>query len=270
VTSTLIVEQRGLASTVQDLGRLGLAHLGVPSSGAVDPRLAVFVNRLVGNPPGAAVIETCGRLVLRAEGALLVATSTEAAPISLRSGDVLHLDGGLGRVWHYLAVAGGIDVQPVLGSRATDTLSGLGPSPLADGDRLPVGSSGDVVVTTDHAPLPAPNRIARLGEGPRLDWFDGSSFERLVAEPWVVATASRVGVRLRGLALHRRTTTELPSEGLVRGAIQVPPDGQPMMMLADHPTTGGYPVIAVVDPDDVAVVAQVEAGGTLRFASGRR
>lgn len=270
MTSTLVVERRGIATTVQDLGRPGLAHLGVPASGAVDPALAAFVNRLVGNPPAAAVIETCGRLILRADGAVLVATSEEAAPQALRHGDRLRVEGGQGRVWHYVAVAGGVEVSAVLGSRATDTLSGLGPAPITDDERLPVGRLGAVTVTTDQAPLWSPGDTARITEGPRLDWFEPSSFERLVHDPWTVATASRVGVRLAGSALHRRVGEELPSEGLVRGAIQVPPDGQPVMMLADHPTTGGYPVIAVVHPRDVAVVAQTPAGSQIRFRAGRR
>jgi biotin-dependent carboxylase-like uncharacterized protein len=270
MTSTLLVVERGVATTVQDRGRPGLAHLGVPSSGAVDPALAGFVNRLVGNPDTTAVIETCGRLVIEAGGAVLMSTSTEAAPRTLRRGERVRIDGGLGRLWHYVAIAGGIDVRPVLGSCATDTLSGLGPAPIADGDVIGVGSASSAAVTTDQAPLVAPRRVARISEGPRLDWFHASSFELLAHEPWTVTSASRVGVRLAGIELHRRVAAELPSEGLVRGAIQVPPDGQPVMMLADHPTTGGYPVIAVVHPDDVAAVAQTAPGGQIRFTSGRR
>ncbi len=270
MSARLLIEQAGLASTVQDRGRPGLADIGVPAGGAVDPALAAFVNRLVGNHPGAALIETCGRLVVRAEGALLISSSFEPAPISLRDGERYRLDGGLGRLWHYLAVSGGIEVAPVLGSRSTDTLSGLGPAPLAAGDVLAVGPPPGAAVTTDQAPLGEVRHVARITPGPRLDWFAPASFERLVASPWTVAASSRIGVRMSGIVLRRHVADELPSEGLVRGAIQVPPDGELVMMLADHPTTGGYPVIAVVHPDDVVAVAQAHPGSEVRFTAGHR
>ena len=270
MSARLIVEQAGVASTIQDRGRPGLADIGVPAGGAVDPALAAFVNRLVGNHPGAALIETCGRLVVRADGAVLISTSFEAAPMTLRDGERYRLDGGLGRLWHYLAVSGGIDVPAVLGSRSTDTLSGLGPVPLAAGDVLAVGPPPGAAVTTDQAPLGEVRHVARISPGPRLDWFAPASFERLVASPWTVAASSRIGVRLRGIVVRRQLTDELLSEGLVRGAIQVPPDGELVMMLADHPTTGGYPVIAVVHPDDVAAVAQAPPGNEVRFTAGHR
>jgi biotin-dependent carboxylase-like uncharacterized protein len=262
---TLVVVDPGVASTVQDGGRCGYADLGVPRSGAVDPGVAGLVNRLVGNPSDAAVIETCGNLVLRAEHPVLVATSTEPAPRSMFGGETLVVRPGAGRLWHYVAVRGGVGVRAVLGSRATDTLSGLGPAPLAAGDRLPVGPDPGTPIDTDHAPLRALPDRARVSAGPRVDWFHPDALHVLVTAAWTVAASSRVGVRLAGPRIERRVERELPSEGLVRGAIQVPPDGQPVMMLADHPTTGGYPVLAVVHPDDVAVVAQRSAGGQVRF-----
>jgi len=270
VSRALVVEQAGLATTVQDVGRPGLAHIGIPPSGAVDPGLAAFVNRLVGNDPHAAVIETCGRLAVRARGAMLVASSFEPAPISLRDGERYRLEGGFGRLWHYLAVGGGIDVATVLDSRSTDTLSGLGPPVIATGDELLVGPPPDTPVTTDHAPLAELRSVARVSPGPRLDWFEPATFERLAASVWTVTASSRIGVRLDGIALRRHVADELPSEGLVRGALQAPPGGELVMMLADHPTTGGYPVIAVVHPNDVAVVAQSEPGSELRFSARRR
>ena len=165
-------------------------------------------------------------------------------------------------LWQYVAVRGGVDVPPVLGSRSTDTLSGLGPSPLAPGDVLPVGAEPASQLAVDHAPGTRARELARISPGPRLDWFDPVGFERFVAGTWTGTDSSRVGVRLT-----RRITRDLPSEGLVRGAIQVPPDSDPVMLLADHPTTGGYPVIAVVDPEDVALVAQTKPGGTVRFST---
>jgi biotin-dependent carboxylase-like uncharacterized protein len=265
VSATIEVIAPGIASTVQDRGRTGYAHLGVSPSGAVDRRLASLTNRLVGNPDEAPVIETCGGLVLRFTGAALVATSSELAPISVGAGETYRLPGDRSRLWHYVAVRGGIDVPAALGSRSTDTLSGLGPPPLAAGHVLPIGPEPESQLAVDQAPRTRSRDVVRVTTGPRLDWFEPVSFERFVAGVWTVTDSSRVGVRLSGVRLVRRIRRDLPSEGLVRGAVQVPPDSDPVMLLADHPTTGGYPVIAVVEPDDVAVVAQTPPGGPVRF-----
>jgi biotin-dependent carboxylase-like uncharacterized protein len=263
--TALRVMRAGLATTIQDRGRPGYAHLGVPASGAVDPALAELVNRLVGNGRDAAVIETCGGLSFRAERPLLVATTVEAAARSVAPGDHVHVPAGHGRTWHYVAVRGGIDVAPVLGSRATDTLSGLGPAPIADGDALPVGPDPGGPLEPGHAPLRPLGSEVRISAGPRVDWFEPGAPQLLTSTPWRVTAVSRIGVRVSGVPIRRVVDRELPSEGLVRGAIQVPPDGDPVMMLADHPTTGGYPVIAVVHPDDVAVVAHTSDGRAIRF-----
>ncbi len=267
MTSGIVIVDAGWASTVQDRGRPGYGHLGVPVSGAVDPALAALANRLVGNPAGAALIETSGGLTIEAVGAVLVASTVEGVPLPLGQGRRVHVPAGHQRVWHYISVRGGVDVPVVLGSRSTDTLSGLGPPPLAAGVRLGVGSDPGSEIEAHHVPLrPIADRAARIAPGPRLDWFTEDAMTRLIATDWTVTASSRVGVRLAGAPLVRTVTDELPSEGLVRGAIQVPPDGNPVMMLADHPTTGGYPVIAVVHPDDVALVAQTSAGRSVRFA----
>ena len=265
MTASIVVVDAGIATTVQDRGRPGLAHLGVPPSGAVDQRLAALTNRLVGNPDEAAVIETCGNFVMRVTGAALIATSSELAPTSLAPGQTYRVAGDRTRLWHYVAVRGGIDVPHVLGSRATDTLSGLGPPPVAPGDTLAIGPEPGTLVAVDHAPRVDATHPVRLAPGPRIDWFDPACFERFAASPWMVTQSSRIGVRLSGVRLPRRIDDDLASEGMVRGAIQVPPDGDPVMLLADHPTTGGYPVIAVVHPDDVALMAQTPPGGEVRF-----
>lgn len=266
MTVALTVVAPGWASTVQDRGRPGYAHLGVPASGAVDPGLAALANRLVGNPPDAAVIETSGGLVLEAARAVLVASTVEGVAHPLVQGARLHVPADHQRVWHYVAVRGGIDVPAVLGSRSTDTLSGLGAPPLRSGERLPVGPDPGGEIGVHRAPLrPIAGHRLRVTPGPRVDWFDPEALALLATAEWTVTATSRVGVRLAGPTLGRIVTAELPSEGLVRGAIQVPPDGAPVMMLADHPTTGGYPVIAVVDPDGVAQVAQTSAGHRVRF-----
>ena len=262
--AALTVVEPGIATTVQDRGRPGLAHLGIPPSGAVDPSLAGLVNRLVGNPAGAAVIETVGNLVLEATRPVTVATSRHSAPLALRRGQRVEIALGGGRQWHYLAVRGGIDTEPVLGSRSHDTLSGLGATHLAIGAPLAIGGEPADPIA-DLAPVPPVDDVARIGPGPRADWFDGDPLRALTAQPLTVTASSRVGVRLRGAGLVRIRAGELPSEGLVRGAIQVPPDGDPIMMLADHPTTGGYPVVAVVHPDDVATVAQHPEGTAVRL-----
>lgn len=260
----LTVVDPGWQATVQDGGRPGYAHLGVPTSGMVDPRLAALVNRLVGNPPAAALIEVRGRLTVRADRPLVVADSVERAPVALAAGTSLRLADDPSRVWHYLAVRGGVDVAPTLGSRSTDTLSGLGPAPLAAGNVLAVGPDPGEPITTDVAPLRHLGDTVRISAGPRADWFAGWHHTLDRAEVTVTDT-SRVGARLAGPALRRTVGHELPSEGLVTGAIQVPPSGEFVVMLPDHPTTGGYPVVAVVHPDDVAIVAQSPPGRRLRL-----
>lgn len=266
MTGILEVERPGIAATFQDRGRTGLAHVGVGAAGAVDPVLSALVNRLVGNGPDAVVIETCGDLELRATAPVIVASSAHLAPVHLHAGEGFVVrPGARGRLWHYVAVRGGFAVEPVLGSASRDTLAGIGPAPLVDGQSLgarPVPSEFAVV---DHAPLPELGSVVRVLPGPRRDWFSDTSWHALARTAWTVTTTSRIGVRLTGGTFDRVVDGELPSEGLVRGAIQVPPGGEPAVMLADHPTTGGYPVIGVVHPDDVATLAQHSAGSRVRF-----
>src|SRR5699024_10534144 len=189
--------------------------------------------------------------------------------LRLRTGSQLHLGTPPTGVRTYLAVRGGIDVAPVLGSRATDVLAGLGPEPLRPGMQLAVGNGNGDLPQIDFAPV-APIRARtvtlRVVAGPRDDWFTTAAHDRLCGEPYSVTTQSdRVGMRLAGPELTRARTDELPSEGMVTGAIQVPPSGQPTLLLADHPVTGGYPVIAVVVSTDVDHAAQARPGQTIRF-----
>lgn len=260
----LRIVEPGIATTVQDGGRHGYAHLGVPPAGAVDPGLAAFLNRLIGNESGAAVLETVGDLVVEARSAVVVATSRHGSPLVVRAGQRVRVAVGGDRQWHYLAVRGGFDVPAVLGSRSHDTLSGLGATDVRAGVCLPVGTEPPAPIA-DLVPIAPVGRVARLEPGPRADWFDGDPLAALTSRVLVVSATSRIGIRLTGVELVRAHAAELPSEGLIRGAIQVPPDGDPIMMLADHPTTGGYPVVAVVHPDDVATVAQHPAGTTVQF-----
>jgi KipI family sensor histidine kinase inhibitor len=257
----------GVATSVQDRGRRGYAYLGVPGSGAVDRPHAELVNRLVANPPDAAVVETAGGLVLEASAPAIVADSATGAVLALTAGQTISVNPAGEEVWAYLAVRGGFTAEQVLGSRSWDSLSKLGPSPPEPGDVLRAGRDPGEPVSTDQAPHPPSEQttVLRVRVGPRADWFTEDAVGRLTSIDWTVATSSRVGIRLSGPTLTRARTDELPSEGLVMGAIQIPPDGQPVVMLADHPTTGGYPVIAVVDDADLARLAQRPPGSTVRF-----
>ena len=279
----LEVLETGLLATVQDRGRPGRADIGVSPSGAADRAALALANRLVGNRPGAAGIEaTFGGLVVRAGADLVVALTgapvraeVDGRPVGLNAtvpihrGSTLRLHRPEIGLRTYLAVRGGIDVEPVLGSRSHDVLSGLGPAVLRAGDRLAVGRARGRLPEIDVAPVavqPAGHAVLRCSPGPRADWLSSGALAALVAATWVVTSdINRVGIRLDGPVLHRRDQRELPSEGLVRGAIQVPGFGRPMIFLADHPTTGGYPVVAVVNDADTDLLAQLRPGDRVRL-----
>ncbi|GAA3177940.1 biotin-dependent carboxyltransferase family protein [Nonomuraea roseoviolacea] len=321
----------GPYATVQDLGRPGLAHLGVPCSGAADADALRLANRLVGNPEGLAGIElTFGGARLAFHAGAWVAVTGAGCPLSAvpldakataaagTSGTAVPGEGPPGTAapgegassaaapggagWRapaagagvpfwvpagtelrfgtpawglrsYLAVRGGVAVEPVLGSRSTDSLSGLGPEPLRAGTVLPVGPvTGLEPIVADVAPPRGPRpAVLRVLPGPRDDWFAPGALAELCAEPYTVSQDSnRVGVRLGGRELARAREGELPSEGMVAGALQVPPSGQPIVFLADHPPTGGYPVIAVLVAADLPVAAQLRPGDRVRFTTHRR
>jgi biotin-dependent carboxylase-like uncharacterized protein len=189
-------------------------------------------------------------------------------PIQVQPGDELSVAVPARGVRTYLAVRGGVDVPPVLGSRSTDVLAGLGPEPLRPGTRLPVGTDAGELPDVDVAPVPAipEEMVLRVLLGPRDDWFTPAAIAALTSTAYEVTTHSnRVGIRLSGTALERSVTRELPSEGTVCGALQVPANGQPVLFLADHPVTGGYPVLAVVLDADVDRAAQARPGQRLRF-----
>lgn len=283
----LEVLEAGPLSTVQDLGRPGQAALGVGDSGAMDRGALLLGNRLLGNPPGAAAVEaTFGGLAVRAAAPLVVVLTgapcpaTVAgtpvganAPVTLPAGAELRLGTPAAGVRTYLCVRGGVEVEPVLGSRSTDLLSGLGPEVLRPGTTLPVGVPTDPQPGLDQAPVPAPESgevTLRIIPGPRQDWFVPDALATLTGAPYAATSDSnRVGMRLDGPELKRCRDEELPSEGMVRGAIQVPPSGQPTVFLADHPVTGGYPVIAVVAATDLDRAAQVRPGQTVHFREAR-
>jgi biotin-dependent carboxylase-like uncharacterized protein len=270
----------GLLTTVQDRGRPGFAHLGVPPSGAVDASALELGNRLAGNAPGAAALEaTLDGPTLRFDGPATVALTGAKTPaphgvcVSFERGDVLKVGRCLDGVRAYVCVRGGIDVEPTLGSRSTDLMTGLGPATLRAGDVLTVGPEPERPASPQPArspELPA-EPVLRVSLGPRDDWFVPAAAEALCSQPWrVSASSNRVGVRLEGPPLERARTGELLSEGLVTGALQVPSSGQPILLLQDHPTTGGYPVIAVVHSDDLWLAGQLAPSQCVRFALAAR
>jgi biotin-dependent carboxylase-like uncharacterized protein len=272
----------GPLTTVQDLGRPGYAHLGVGRSGAADRASLRLANRLVGNPEGAAGLEiTLGGFAARFTARAVVAVTGAPAPVRLAGrgvapygpvevapGDRVELGVPRRGVRTYLAVRGGLDVPAVFGSRSADLLGGLGPPAVEAGTRLPVGTRTAGFPIVDLAPVPdlPAEPVLPVRAGPRADWFVPGALDLLGSRPYEVTAASnRVGLRLSGPPLRAAGDRELPTEGLVEGALQVPPNGQPIVMLADHPVTGGYPVIAVVDEAAIALAAQARPGDRIRF-----
>jgi biotin-dependent carboxylase-like uncharacterized protein len=330
----------GPLATVQDLGRPGYGHLGVPRSGAADVASLRLANQLVGNPDGAAGIEfTLGRATLSFPCGARVAVT--GAPVRLTvepgtpevaddgpgstasdvtggtasgmtgstasgvtggaaardmpygsafevpAGSVLRVGAPAAGVRSYLAVRGGVGVPPVLGSRSADLRSGLGPAALRPGDVLPVGDERTAatqptatpatvmpatvmpatVMPVTVMPVTGEPAVLHVVPGPRDDWFAPDALRELCAGTYVVTPASdRTGLRLDGPALPFAGRGELLSEGVVTGGLQVPHGGRPILLLADHPVTGGYPVIATVVSNDIGLAAQLRPGGKLRFA----
>jgi biotin-dependent carboxylase-like uncharacterized protein len=280
---TLEVLRTGPLALVEDLGRPGLAHVGVTRSGAADRWSHRLANRLVANPDDRATVEvTFGGFTARVHGGNIdvavtgadVDPSVSGIPFGINSihrlndGEVLSLGAPRTGLRSYLAVRGGIAVDAVLGSRSYDVMSAIGPRPLQAGDILPVGPTAGGYPELDQAPVSAiaENLIElQVVPGPRDDWFTDP--DTLVHTDWVASDRSdRVGMRLEGRPLtHRWPDRQLPSEGATRGAIQVPPNGQPVILGPDHPVTGGYPVIGVVTDADADKVAQIRPGQTVRL-----
>jgi KipI family sensor histidine kinase inhibitor len=282
VRPTVEVLAPGVLTLVQDAGRPGLAAVGVGRSGAADAGARRLANRLVGNAGDAAVLEVLlGGAELRFPSGGVVAlagaevpASVDDAPVAphtatrVRPGGVLRTGHATRGLRLTVAVRGGVDVPPVLGSRSADQLSGIGPEPLRAGDVLPVGSR----VVEAAQPWADPPRawpdpvVLRVRPGPRANWFAVGAFDRLRDAAYTVTTASnRVAVRLDGPPVVRLDRGELPSEPLVPGAVQVPPDGQPVVFGTDHPVTGGYPVLAVVEPRSRDLAAQLRPGDRVVF-----
>jgi biotin-dependent carboxylase-like uncharacterized protein len=281
----MTVLRTGPMTVLKDRGRPGYAALGVAPSGAADRAAYERANALVGNPPGAAVLEcTLGGLRVSFDAPAVVALTGTDAGLTV-DGRRLDADRAaevpagaavtVGTPRHglrsYLAVRGGFDVPPVLGSRSTDHLAGVGPPRPAAGDVLPIGPDPGLPPASPPAPpLAGDPVVLEVDLGPRDDWFTGEAVAAFLGGTFTVTPAGdAVGLRLDGPALARRRTGELPSEGVVRGSVQVPPDGRPIVFQADHPVTGGYPVIAVLTPAAADRAAQIRPGRRVRFAEAR-
>ncbi|NUP74972.1 MAG: 5-oxoprolinase/urea amidolyase family protein, partial [Sinomonas sp.] len=303
--SGLVVVHSGMQCTVQDLGRPGLGALGVGAAGAMDRSSLRRANRIVGNPEHAAALEALfGGLALRAASDQVLAVTGARvplqitgpadsaanraaddgarsrpavdrepaldAPFALLAGETLTLGAPTAGLRSYIAVRGGLDVPEVLGSHSTDTLSGIGPEPVRSGDSLAVlPTRGAHVVGLPEVPPPLHNGAAlRVVPGPRQDWFTDAAVRDFFSAEWTVTPQSnRVGLRLAGPELERKRNGELKSEGTALGSVQVPPNGQPVLFLSDHPVTGGYPVIGVVVDADLDRTGQLPPGARVRFVA---
>jgi len=280
----LHVEQPGALALVEDLGRPGFAHLGVATSGALDRGALALANRLVGNPDGAAALELLvGGFRARFEGESWFAVTGAWGSIRLdgrtiapytaargRDGSVLEVGVAERGIRYVLAVRGGLDVPAVLGSRSRDTLADLGPEPVVAGQVLVVGAepAASVPVVDQEVAFPPPREAVTLAlrPGPRTDWFTDAARATLFEVEWRLSEqADRIGARLVGPSLERLGAGELVSEATVPGSVQVAGGGQPTILLADRPVTGGYPVIAVVASASLDAVAQLRPGQPVRF-----
>lgn len=283
---TLAILAPGGRTTIQDLGRPGNAYLGVGRSGAADARAFALANRILGNPEDAACLEmTVGGLSLRTNRSAWmcvtgprVDVTVDGLPVGVRtafftpSGATVRIGAPQVGMRNYLGVRGGIDAPVLLGSRSTDTLGGIGPASLSAGDELAIGPEPDAPPAGhDIFPAAEPPEVIELvvDRGPRADWFTADAWPMLLRTEYVVtADSDRIGVRLDGPPLTRLRDDELPSEGLMQGAVQIPPVGTPVCFLADTPTTGGYPVLAVVRRSSLPDLAQARPGQQVRFRSG--
>ncbi|MDH5858291.1 5-oxoprolinase/urea amidolyase family protein [Lampropedia aestuarii] len=297
--SALTIKAAGLQTVFQDLGRLGQTGMGVSVSGALDRQSMRTANRLVGNPTGTAVLENVmggmhwqcqGSAVLAITGARVAIEVTTAQgqrfqqpqdqAFAVDDGDQVRVGPSTAGLRCYVAVRGGFEVQAVLGSCATDTLAMVGPAAVQAGDAVQVGQA--VPANDLHAvqwpAAHAARQWPQAGEtvwldlvlGPRTDWFEPQSLQLLTEQVWeVTAQSNRVGIRLQGahplLRQAQYQGVELPSEGTVLGAVQVPANGQPVLFLADHPLTGGYPVVGAVASHHIDLAGQVPPGAQVRF-----
>jgi antagonist of KipI len=288
VRGAIRVVAPGLLTTVQDLGRFGYGDLGVSPAGAADPLALRMGNRLVGNEEGAAALEMTlvgGAFAFERPAVVALSGSDFGArlgdseapsfrPLEAKAGEILRLGATRDGARAYLCVRGGIEARPVMGSASTHLLVGIGGlegRPLRSGDLLPIGeriASAPFPGTLDPARLPGLLRrnVLRATPAPQSGWFSREERGAFHASAYRVTEASdRMGLRLQGRALRASAERELVTEGVGPGAVQVPPDGQPIVLLVEHPTTGGYPKIANVISADFHALGQLRPRDAVRF-----
>ena len=289
MTASLRVIEPGVAATLQDYGREGYQRFGVPVSGALDRASLAIANILVGNAPDEAALEVlmAGLKVMVCAECVVLAVAGMADPfivqtaqadvrvppfqsITARRGDIVRFPSPKGGAVFYVAAAGGFDIPSAFGSRSTyrrAALGGFHGRALQAGDDLPLrlaDASACEAFSLD-VNLSAPD-VLRVMRGPNAQYFKPSAFETLLTSAYTVAPASdRMGLRLQGAALEHAIEGELPSQGTTAGGLQVPSDGQPILLLADRQTIGGYPRIATVIAADIAAAGRLAAGMSIRF-----
>ena len=285
--SSLLVESAGLQTTVQDLGRPGFGPEGVSASGAADPVALRLGNLLVENQPGAAGLELTlvGGSFVFPDGAVIALTGADLgatvngrplemwASHTLEPGTKLMFGATRNFARGYLAIAGGIQVDPFLGSASTHVLSGLGGfegRALRKGDRLRIGKASKKVrrrrITLAALYAFKPRKVLRVTEGPQADWFSEAAKQVFYRDVFRVSEESdRVGLRLEGTALDGSPAREMITEGVSLGAVQVTPSGQPIILFVEQQTTGGYPKIANIIAADLHRIGQLRPRAEIRF-----
>lgn len=255
----------GLLTTVQDLGRYGFAHLGVSASGAADPLSFRLGNLVVGNPENTPALEMTlvgGAFEFESEAVVCLAGSDFGVPLwtplRLKAGETLRCGATRSGARCYLCVRGGIEIPLVLGSASTHVTTGLGGRVLRKGDVLEVGSRASHPVRGVKAPCAWDRSVLRVTAGPQRHWFRDRLGCYAVAEE-----SNRMGLRLKGPKLAYQG--EMLTEGASLGAVQVPPEGEPIILFVEHQTTGGYPKIANVIAADLPAVGQLRPRDTVRF-----
>ena len=285
--SDLLVQEPGPLTTIQDLGRFGHLRVGIPTSGPMDRDAFVLANRLVGNPDGAAALEctVIGARVELTDDRLVAVTGADMSPtvngaavpawraVAVKAGDVLRLGPARSGVRAYLAVAGGLETPVVLGSRATyvrGRLGGLGGRALRRGDRLPLGPAAAAARPRRVPPGQIPAYVAEATVsvilGPQDDRFTEAGIAAFLSGPYeLLPQSDRMGARLRGPFIEHTRGHDIVSDGVPMGGVQVIGDGQPIVLLADRQSAGGYTKIATVCSFDLGRIAQLKPGGRLTF-----
>lgn len=289
---TILMQEAGALTTVQDLGRPGYLRYGIPTSGPVDREAFILANRLVGNPDGAAALECTliGPKLELTEACVLAITGAEMpvtvngreAPrwtaIRVKGGDVMRLGPSRSGLRGYVAVGGGIDVTLVLGSRSTYLRGGLGGyrgRPLEPGDVLSVGAAPVALerlagrkVRPEAIPRHETEVEVRVILGPQHDRFTPDGIAAFLQGPYTMTSESdRMGARLKGPVITHARGHDIISDGIPLGGVQVVGSGQPIVLLVDRQSTGGYTKIATVCSFDIAKVGQLIPGRRLRFVS---